>query len=165
MHPPPPTPSLHPQRTVFRHRHRHPPGRRAREALASAVSLAALDGGMHHHTLRCSLLELAAIHAAGQDQPRTAQCLALAAAAASKLLQLTLSSHTLSPVTLKELPAWLLSYVRGQEDSSTAGGVGGGAGTGGTTGVGAAGGRGRLRRLRLLREGRGASGPDADVGR
>lgn len=142
----------------------------AREALSSAISLAALDGGMQHVTIRAALLELAAIHAASQDQPRTALCLQLAAAASNKSLQLTLSSHTLSPVSLKELPSWLLSYVRGQEDSSTAAGKGNGLGKVGT-GAGSRGGSRGATPPPPASGGKGevgtavASGPDADVGR
>jgi len=83
--------------------------------LEAALTVAALDAGHVRCVMRAALLELASSYVAAGTPARAAACLRAAHAAANKCDVLMLSSHTLPPVTVAQLPEWAREYAVGQE--------------------------------------------------
>lgn len=83
--------------------------------LEAALVVSALDAGHVRGVMRAALLEMASSAVAGAAPARAAACLRAAHAAATKHDVLSLSSHTLTPVTIGALPDWAKEFVMGQE--------------------------------------------------
>lgn len=88
----------------------------AQQLLAKALA-ATMSGGGSHSLQRDCLLELAAVALAEQPQQpqRVVATLAAAHATTTRQRRLELGSHTLGPVAVGGLPAWLVEQLHGQE--------------------------------------------------
>lgn len=87
----------------------------ARDLLEQSLTLSALDGSHQHALMREALLELASLYIAADGTEQAAAALRAAHAAGVKGTLVAMSSQLLAPVAVAQLPEWVTTFCRGQE--------------------------------------------------
>ena len=87
----------------------------ARDLLEQSLTLSALDGSHQHALMREALLELASLYIAADGTEQAAAALRAAHAAGVKGTLVAMSSQLLAPVAVAQLPEWVTTFCKGQE--------------------------------------------------